>query len=194
MPKNILSLNLILIWGCIEWKLIFILCSVSFPDVKEILSRPGLCTDAEFCSSFQNVNWNRFFPWYFLPSFEWMMVQTERGWMACSVCWSGVSEVCGVEFGCSIRCRWATVGVKRTCTTRKWLLWCSWYQKPKPSVNGLVFCDLVPEFVQRPPWCIQTMKVGQGLLFSGSKTFYNIAAPRWCQNAALSASCYMIGG
>lgn len=121
-------------------------------------------------------------------------METERGQMACSMCCcSGVLEVCGVEFGCSIRCRWATVGVKRTCTTRKWLLWCSWYQKLKPSVNGLVFCDLVPKFVQRLSRCIQTMEVGQGLLFSGIKTFYNVAAARWCQNATLSISCYMIG-
>lgn len=79
------------------------------------------------------------------------------GWIPCSMCCcSGVLEVCGVEFGCSIRCRWATVGVNRTCTTRKWLLWCSWYQKPKPSVNDLVFCDLMPIFVQRLYWCIHT--------------------------------------
>lgn len=123
-----------------------------------------------------------------------MNVATERGWMACSMGRCGrVLEVCGVEFGCSIRCRWATVGVKTTCTTRKWLLLCSWYQKLKPSVNGLVFCDLLPEFVQRLSWCIQTIGLGQGLLFSSSKTFYSVAAVRWCQNATLSISCYMIG-
>lgn len=122
----------------------------------------------------------------------WMWRQEEVERMVSSMCHcSRVFEVCSVEFGCGIRCRWATVGVKRTCTTRKWMLLCSWYQKPKPSVNGLVFCDLVPDFVQTLSRCIQTIGLGQELLFSSSKAFCNVAAAS--QNATLSISCYMIG-
>lgn len=54
-----------------------------------------------------------------------------------------------------------------------------------------MFCDLVPEFVQRLSQCIQTMGLGQELLFSSSKTFCSVSAAS--QNATFSISCYVIG-